>query len=108
LIFETFLGPHRGLGPIYTKVRSVKLDVWTRDMAEIMEKIGNKIANEYWEYKMPIGYKKPDVGSSQTELDRFIQEKYMKRSFAPPKFIDPVSEYLDAKKNGNQPKLTKF
>lgn len=71
-------------------------------MAEIMEKIGNKIANEYWEFKMPIGYKKPTVSSSQTELEKFVQDKYVKRLFSPPEFVDPVTEYLDAKKNGAQ------
>ena len=73
-----------------------------------MEKIGNKIGNEFWEYKMPVGYKKPTVNSSQQELERFVQEKYVKRSFSPPEFVDPVTEYLDAKKNGFQPKVKRL
>jgi hypothetical protein len=69
-------------------------------MADIMEKIGNKTANEFWEYKMPIGYRKPTVNSGSSELERFVQEKYVKRLYSPPDFVDPVTEYLDAKKNG--------
>jgi len=29
-----------------------------------------------------------------------VQEKYVKRLYSPPDFVDPVTEYLDAKKNG--------
>ena len=103
-----YLGPHRMLGPIYTKVKSVKLDIWNRSWAETMEKIGNKIANEYFEYKMPTSYRKPNVNSSMSDLERFVHDKYVKRLFSPPDFVDPVTEYLDAKKNGTDLNSTKF
>lgn len=73
-----------------------------------MEKIGNKVANDFWEYKMPVGYRKPTVSSTQFELEKFVQEKYMKRAFAPPDFIDPVTEFLEARKNGVPMKQSKF
>lgn len=105
---EFSIGPHRMLGPIYTKVKSVKLDIWNRSWAETMEKIGNKIANEYFEYKMPTSYRKPNVNSSMSDLERFVHDKYVKRLFSPPEFVDPVTEYLDAKKNGTDLNPTKF
>ena len=101
-------GPHRMLGPIYTKVKSVKLDIWNRSWADTMEKVGNKIANEYFEYKMPTSYRKPNVNSSMQDLERFVHDKYVKRLFSPPEFVDPVTEYLDAKKNGTELNPTKF
>lgn len=100
-------GAHRALTPVYTKVRSVKLDIWTKDMVEIMDKIGNKLANDYFEYKMIKGYRKPDGSSSQLELERFIHDKYVKRIFSPSNYFDPVMEYLENKKNNFEKKVEK-
>ena len=92
------------LGPCYTRVRSVKLDSWTKDNVEIMDNIGNGIANNYWEENLENSYSKPDANSTQNELVRFIQDKYVKRIFCTADKLDPVSKYLDCKKNGIDPK----
>ena len=44
-------GVHRSFGMQVTRVRSIRLDSWTLADCKIMENIGNKIANMYWESK---------------------------------------------------------
>ncbi|KAI9297222.1 hypothetical protein K502DRAFT_288333, partial [Neoconidiobolus thromboides FSU 785] len=45
-------GIHRSLGTHITKIRSLTLDVvtFTPDLITLLEKIGNGLSNEYWEY----------------------------------------------------------
>lgn len=85
------------MGPVYTKVRSVKLDNWTRDTLNIMEKIGNKIGNEYFESTLQKSYRKPDNNSSQFELEKYIHDKYVKRIYSPSNLMDPVTCFLEGK-----------
>lgn len=49
LKFIYFTGAHRSLGPRLTRVKSVKLDNWIQDHLDIMNAIGNEVANSYWE-----------------------------------------------------------
>lgn len=44
-------GAHRALGPSITRVKSTKLDTWSRDWLENM-RLGNTAANEYWEKQL--------------------------------------------------------
>jgi len=96
-------GVHRQLGPHISRVRSVKLDGWTKDNIEIMAKVGNKIANDYYEHKMPTGYRKPGANSSPEECRRFVDEKYIKKAFVPAGYQEPVKELIACRKNGTDP-----
>lgn len=44
-----------------------------------MQRWGNKRANEYWEYKLPKDYPRPNEKSSMAALEKFIRAKYEKR-----------------------------
>ena len=68
-------GRHRNLGTHITFVRSVKLDSWTDEQADVMENIGNEISNAYWEANLPKDYKRPAT-EDLDGLDRFIRMKY--------------------------------
>eukprot|EP01017_Pseudomicrothorax_dubius_P044198 TRINITY_DN7450_c0_g1_i1.p1 TRINITY_DN7450_c0_g1~~TRINITY_DN7450_c0_g1_i1.p1 ORF type:complete len:362 (-),score=61.67 TRINITY_DN7450_c0_g1_i1:154-1239(-) len=89
-------GQHRNLGPHITRVRSVKLDKWTVEFAQIMDGVGNKPANAYYEFRMPANYLRPssDDGSDVDTRKSFINEKYIKKRFAPEGTIDPVTAFL--------------
>jgi len=96
-------GVHRQLGPHITRVRSVKLDGWTKENIEIMATVGNKIANDYYEHKMPTGYRKPGANSSPEECRRFVDEKYVKKAFIPAGHREPVKEFVDCRTKGTKP-----
>ena len=96
---------HRQLGPSITRVRSTKLDSWKLEHIEILENVGNKVGNQYWEYKLPKGFKRLDNNSSAEECRRFVNEKYIKRLYSPSDYVDPITDYLDAKINGRPMKM---
>ena len=68
-------GRHRNLGTHITFVRSVGLDSWTDEQATVMESIGNKISNEYWEANLPKDYPRPAT-EDLDGLTKFIRLKY--------------------------------
>ena len=53
------IGFHRNLTVTFTKVRSVNLDKWEHHMLELYKNMNNKIANAYWEARMPSSFVKP-------------------------------------------------
>ncbi|XP_041438699.1 arf-GAP with Rho-GAP domain, ANK repeat and PH domain-containing protein 1 isoform X2 [Xenopus laevis] len=70
-------GEHRSLGPNISKVRSLKMDnkVWTQELIELFQKVGNTVSNRFWAANVPpseaIG-----VTSSMQERKKFILAKY--------------------------------
>lgn len=96
-------GVHRQLGPHISRVRSVKLDGWTKDNIEIMAKVGNRVANAFYENKMSAGYRKPGTNSTPEECRRFVDEKYIKKAFVPAGYQEPVKELIASRKNGTDP-----
>lgn len=96
-------GVHRQLGPHITRVRSVKLDGWTKDNIEIMATVGNRIANDYYEHRMPTGSRKPGANSSPEECRRFVDEKYVKKQYIPAGFREPVKDFIDCRAKGAKP-----
>lgn len=75
-------GIHRSLGVHISKVRSVELDIWTKEAVDFMESMGNIKANEEWEYLKEKALKvKPTESSSRVEKETFIHSKYIKKSF---------------------------
>jgi len=96
-------GVHRQIGPHITRVRSTRLDGWQKENIEIMAAVGNKLANDFYEYKMPSGYRKPGANSSPEECRRFIDEKYIRKAFSPPGYKEPVKEFIAARERGEKP-----
>jgi stromal membrane-associated protein len=93
-------GYHRNLGPSITRVRSTKLDSWEKKNVEIMQNMTNKGSNDFWEYKIPKSFKRLETDASPEECKRFVNEKYIRKSYAPQGHLDPVKEYLQQVKNG--------
>ena len=90
------IGAHRQLGPSVSRVRSAKLDSWQIEDINILSAVGNKIANCYWENKMPKEFKILDMNSSMDEVKKFVYEKYVRKAFLSLDIKHPVQEYLDA------------
>mmetsp|Transcript_7465 Transcript_7465/g.14768 ORF Transcript_7465/g.14768 Transcript_7465/m.14768 type:complete len:279 (+) Transcript_7465:424-1260(+) len=80
-------GIHRNLGVHISKVRSTELDTWQQEWYEVMKKIGNKRANEYWEAKLPKDFSgRPSQAEAEAlsyKLKKFITDKYEKKLWVP-------------------------
>lgn len=74
-------GHHRGLGTHISFVRSTKLDKWKENEVVMVEKIGNEVANKYWEANLPPGFVRPS-SKDVDAMKRFITLKYERRKFA--------------------------
>jgi hypothetical protein len=71
-----------------------------------MAAVGNKLANDYYEYRMPSSLRKLDETSSNQQCAKFIQEKYVKKIYCPPNYPSPVKEFLENKEKGVKPDVT--
>ena len=49
-------GIHRSFGTHISKVRSVKLDKWDKESTLLIDSIGNRKANQYWEHYIPPSF----------------------------------------------------
>ncbi|KAM6233474.1 LOW QUALITY PROTEIN: arf-GAP with GTPase, ANK repeat and PH domain-containing protein 1-like [Porphyrio hochstetteri] len=88
-------GIHRNLGTHVSRVRSLDLDDWPRELTLVLTSIGNATANSIWE-KNPQGRCKPTHESSREERESWIRAKYEQRLFlAPlPEAEAPLGEQL--------------
>lgn len=76
-------GQHRNLGPHITRVRSIKLDKWTTEIAQTMDALGNDIAAAYYEAKMTSNFGRPDPnGGTPERTKQFIAQKYINKVWA--------------------------
>lgn len=66
-------GIHRGLGVHVSKVRSCTLDTWLTEQVELMDRVGNALANSVLEARLPEG-QRPLRDS--IDMERFIRQKY--------------------------------
>lgn len=82
-------GRHRDLGTHISFVRSCTLDSWTDEQASVMERVGNKISNEYWEYNLPPDFKRPHT-DDLPGLTKFIRAKYEYRKWVNPNATEPA------------------
>ncbi|MDP2439849.1 MAG: hypothetical protein Q8P67_29215 [archaeon] len=73
-------GTHRRLGTHISKVRSIRLDKWLPEHISRLQEIGNKVANELWEYNVPEGLK-PTLTTNSDEREQFIRMKYQEGRF---------------------------
>ncbi|KAM6100952.1 LOW QUALITY PROTEIN: arf-GAP with GTPase, ANK repeat and PH domain-containing protein 2 [Pterocles gutturalis] len=76
-------GIHRNLGTHLSRVRSLDLDDWPRELTLVLTSIGNATANSIWE-KNPQGCCKPTPESSREERESWIRAKYEQRLFLAP------------------------
>lgn len=92
-------GDHRSLGRHITRVRSCKQDTWTNEEIWIMESIGNKISNSYYEDNIRFGAKINQMSSDNQRM-RFITDKYSKKVFSIQGQIDPIKLLYQCKDQG--------
>ena len=89
-------GCHREIGVHITKVRSVNLDVWPKDILKNFKKINNEIANKYWEHKLKhFDFK--SIQDDKYELMQFIRDKYEYKKWADKKKKDPMTLIIKGK-----------
>ena len=90
-------GCHREIGVHVTKIRSVNLDVWPKEVLNNFKIINNKIANKYWECKLKkFDFKK--IQNDNYRLVEFIRDKYEHKKWVDPKKkIDPMSLIIKGK-----------
>lgn len=81
----TCSGIHRSFGMHITRVRSTKLDSWTKEDAKLLEIIGNNIANLYWEDGLR------EFPSLDGSFSDFIRKKYEMKLYVKKNVEDPVS-----------------
>lgn len=74
-------GTHRRLGTHISKVRSIKLDKWQPEHLERLRQLGNKLANEVWEFNLPEGVAKPTPAATLDDRSAYIFQKYQLGSF---------------------------
>ncbi|GHJ88976.1 hypothetical protein NliqN6_5378 [Naganishia liquefaciens] len=70
---------HRSLGTHTSRVKSVTMDTWTREMVDRMREMGNARANAVWnpdETRHPPPVSTAEFGERQGEMERFIRDKY--------------------------------
>ncbi|XP_053938284.1 arf-GAP with Rho-GAP domain, ANK repeat and PH domain-containing protein 1 [Cuculus canorus] len=70
-------GEHRGLGPTISKVRSLKMDrkVWTEELIELFQQLGNAAANAFWAANVPPSEAIVPTSGSR-DRRRFLSAKY--------------------------------
>ena len=112
LICAQCAGIHRKLGTHVSFVQSVTIDKWKPEWVETVEKIGNRIANQYFEANVPDHMKKPapsdtvntggDIMDSAqaAKLEKWIRNKYELKVFVRDNMEDP----RDIVKEGKDPR----
>uniref|UniRef100_A0A452V2I4 ArfGAP with GTPase domain, ankyrin repeat and PH domain 2 n=1 Tax=Ursus maritimus TaxID=29073 RepID=A0A452V2I4_URSMA len=76
-------GIHRNLGTHLSRVRSLDLDDWPRELTLVLTAIGNDMANRVWESDTR-GRTKPTRDSSREERESWIRAKYEQLLFLAP------------------------
>lgn len=76
-------GIHRNLGTHLSRVRSLDLDDWPRELTLVLTAIGNDMANRVWENDTR-GRAKPTRDSSREERESWIRAKYEQLLFLAP------------------------
>ena len=110
LICAQCAGIHRKLGTHISFVQSVTIDKWKLEWVELIEKVGNRISNLYYEANVPEHIKKPSGadhtstggdtmdGPQAAKLEKWIRNKYELKLFVVEGSVDPkdiVKDGLD-------------
>ncbi|KAF4671676.1 hypothetical protein FOL47_001345 [Perkinsus chesapeaki] len=107
-------GIHRGIGTHITFVQSATIDKWKPEWIALADAIGNKVANDYYEYNVPPHIHKPDgtqfpAGNGGDRLDpdtsrhleRWIRNKYELKLFANYSVKEPCVAFGDGELVGS-------
>lgn len=76
-------GVHRNLGVHISTVKSLTLDKWQPKWIDTVSKIGNRIANGYYENRLPSNFRRPTHVEGAAAVENFIRAKYVRKEFAP-------------------------
>jgi hypothetical protein len=76
------------------------LDSWTNEEAWIMESVGNKIANAFYEHSMTLAGNRINSMSTDNQRKQFINQKYSKKNYIPQERIDPVKMLYECRQKG--------
>ncbi|TSL61198.1 Arf-GAP with GTPase, ANK repeat and PH domain-containing protein 1 [Bagarius yarrelli] len=76
-------GIHRNLGTHLSRVRSLDLDDWPRELTKVLMAIGNHMANSIWE-KCTQGRQKPTPEATREQRESWIRAKYEQKVFVAP------------------------
>ena len=90
-------GCHREIGVHITKIRSVNLDVWPKEVLDHFKIINNKVANKYWECKLKK-FNFESLRGDNYKLVQFIRDKYENKKWVDTKKKeDPMSLIIKGK-----------
>jgi hypothetical protein len=76
-------GIHRNLGVHISTVKSLTLDKWQQKWIDMVSRVGNKVANSYYESRLPSNFRRPGHGDGVTAVENFIRAKYARKEFSP-------------------------
>lgn len=76
-------GIHRNLGSHISRVRSLTLDEWPPELAQVMMLSGNALANSVFEVSLH-NHVKPTITSGREEKENWIRAKYERKEFIAP------------------------
>ena len=65
-----------------------------------MAAVGNKLANDYYEFKLPKGFSRLDSSASMTQCRKFVDEKYVNKKYVPKGYPEPVKEFVENRAKG--------
>lgn len=75
-------GVHRELGCHISSVKSVTLDKWQPKWTNVCAKVGNRVANKYYEARLPKDYRRPSEQDSREKIANWIRTKYVRKDYA--------------------------
>lgn len=98
-------GIHRNLGVHISTVKSLTLDTWQPKWVETVSRIGNRIANEYYESRLPANHRRPVHADGVGLVENYIRSKYQRKDFSPKDRPAPHELLAQGKipQSGNRP-----
>ncbi|XP_031768591.1 arf-GAP with dual PH domain-containing protein 1-like isoform X1 [Galleria mellonella] len=75
---------HRGMGAHISKVKHLNLDRWEDSQVQRMKEVGNIVAKNKYEERVPPCYRKPNKYDPQVLIEQWIRAKYEREEFCHP------------------------
>ncbi|XP_059053994.1 arf-GAP with dual PH domain-containing protein 1-like isoform X2 [Achroia grisella] len=75
---------HRGMGAHISKVKHLNLDRWEDSQIQRMKEVGNIVAKNKYEERVPPCYRKPNRYDPQVLIEQWIRAKYEREEFCHP------------------------
>uniref|UniRef100_A0A336N3D1 CSON010356 protein n=1 Tax=Culicoides sonorensis TaxID=179676 RepID=A0A336N3D1_CULSO len=80
-------GVHRSLGVHFSKVRSLKLDVWEPEVLRVLFELGNDTINQIYESYIPNDC---DLEKATDNCDRATREAWIRAKYIDKRFVTPL------------------